>query len=414
MDTIYYSTACILVALIVWYIGNERAKKLVREAEMESNILIAGLEAKETSLNDSIHEYENTMKDTFKVIAQTAFEEVVAKADVDKTTSFNKATDSLAKAMKDYSDNMNKMEAKSLERGTRLEERINTVSQLGLKLSEETNNLTRALKADSQAQGTWGEVVLENLLQSLGFSKGNEYQTQISFTQEDGTRPRTDFIINLPDNRQIIIDSKVSLTAWERYVNAETDAEMDAAMKEHCKSIQNHAKGLANKNYQGIEGINTVDFVLMYVPLEGAFSTAMKMHPNLYMELAKDSHVRVVTGTTIVTTLMLIKEIWMREVQTKNQMKLISEAGKLYDKIVLFLESFTNVGSELKQATDAYESALSQLTEGRGNVIRKTEKLKKLGAKVSKQIEGNKKIKESNLLEEANYNHENDYSNEEE
>ena len=414
MDVIYYLAVAVIVALLVWFIGNERTKRLVREAEMESNILIAGIEAKENSLTESLEGYENTMKDTFKLIAQAAFEDAVAKADEDKTSTFNKATDSLAKAMKDYTESMNQIEAKSLERGTRLEERINTVSQLGLKLSEETGNLTRALKADSQAQGAWGEVVLENLLQSLGFTKGKDYLTQTSFTQEDGTRPRTDFIINLPDNRQIVIDSKVSLTAWERYVNAETDAEMEAAMKEHCKSIQNHAKGLASKNYQGIEGINTVDFVLMYVPLEGAFSTAMKMHPDLYMEFAKDSHVRVVTGTTIVTTLMLIKEIWKREVQTKNQMELISETGKLYDKIVLFLESFTNVGFELKQATEAYESAISQLSEGRGNVIRRTENLKKLGAKVSKQIEGNPKVKKPNLLEEANYNHENDDSSEEE
>lgn len=411
MDVIYYLAVGIIVAAIMWFIGNERTKRLVREAEMESNILIAGIEAKENSLSESLEGYENTMKDTFKLIAKAAFEEAVAKADEDKTSTFNKATDSLAKAMKEYSENMNQIEAKSLERGTRLEERINTVSQLGMKLSEETNNLTRALKVDSHAQGAWGEVVLENLLQSLSFTKGKDYLTQTSFPQEDGTRPRTDFIINLPGNRQIVIDSKVSLTAWERYVNAETDAEIEAAMKEHCYSIQKHAQTLASKNYQGIEGINTVDFVLMYVPLEAAFSTAMKMHPDLYMEFAKDSHVRVVTGTTIVTTLMLIKEIWMREVQSKNQLELISETGKLYDKIVIFLESFTNIGFELKQATDAYESALSQLAEGKGNVIRKTENLKKLGAKVSRQIEGNKKIKETNLLEEANFNHENDESN---
>ena len=168
-------------------------------------------------------------------------------------------------------------------------------------------------------------------------------------------------------------------------------------MKEHCKSIQNHAKVLPVR-YQGIEGINTVDFVLMYVPLEGAFSTAMKMHPDLYMEFAKDSHVRVVTGTTIVTTLMLIKEIWKREVQTKKSDGINIRDRETYDKIVLFLESFTNVGFELKQATEAYESAISQLSEGRGNVIRRTENLKKLGAKVSKQIEGNPKVKNPNLL----------------
>ena len=415
LEDVLYLVLSIIVVILVWYLGNERTKRLVKEAQLESNILMAGFEAKESTLTDSLQGYEDNMKDTFKIIAQKAFEEVVAKADAEKSASFSEATESLAKAMKSYNENMNNIEAKSLERGTRLEERINKVSELGIKLSEETNNLTRALKADSQAQGAWGEVVLENLLQSLGFTKGTDYLTQTNFTQEDGSRPRTDFIINLPDNRQIVIDSKVSLTAWEKFVNAQSDTEMELAMKEHCNSIRNHAKGLAAKNYHNLEGINTVDFVLMYVPLESAFSAAMRTHPDLYMEFAKDSIVRVVTGTTIVTTLMLIKEIWKREAQTTNQLKLISETGKLHDQIVLFLESFTTLGFELKQATDAYDKAINQLKDGRGNVLRRTENLKNLGAKVSKQIKSNPKIKETNLLEEAIYNHENaSNSNEEE
>ncbi len=415
LEDILYLVLSSIVVILVWYLGNERTKRLVKEAQLESNILMAGFEAKESTLTDSLQGYEDNMKDTFKIIAQKAFEEVVAKADAQKSASFSEATESLAKAMKSYNENMNNIEAKSLERGTRLEERINKVSELGIKLSEETNNLTRALKADSQAQGAWGEVVLENLLQSLGFTKGTDYLTQTNFTQEDGSRPRTDFIINLPDNRQIVIDSKVSLTAWEKFVNAQSDTEMELAMKEHCNSIRNHAKGLAAKNYHNLEGINTVDFVLMYVPLESAFSAAMRTHPDLYMEFAKDSIVRVVTGTTIVTTLMLIKEIWKREAQTTNQLKLVSETGKLHDQIVLFLESFTTLGFELKQATDAYDKAINQLKDGRGNVLRRTENLKNLGAKVSKQIKSNPKIKETNLLEEAIYNHENaSNSNEEE
>ena len=408
MEIVYFGIVTVIIALAVWYIMHLRSNKLLVEARMESNIILAGLEAKESSLDNSLREYQDTMKDTFSLLAKSAFDEAVAKADVEKTSSFNEATDGLSKALKDYSTNINQIEAKSLERGTRLEERINQVSQLGIELSDQTSNLTRALKADSQAQGAWGELVLENLLQSLGFEKGKDYNTQSSFQQSDGTRPQTDFIVQLPENRQIVIDSKVSLTAWERYVNAENDSDMDDAMKEHCSSIRSHAKGLASKNYQSIEGINTVDFVLMYVPLESAFSAAMKTHPDLYMEFAKDNHVRVVTGSTIVTTLMLIKEIWKRESHTKNQQKLVEETGKLYDKIVLFLDAFQDVGKELNQASNAYEKALDRLTEGSGNVIRRTDNLKKLGAKVTKEIG-------QNLLEEANSNHENaTTSNEEE
>lgn len=370
------------------------------EAEMNAKIILAGIEEKGAALKGSFENYDEQMKDSFTLLAKAAFEDVVATADAQKTATFNEATESLEKSLKEYSENMNKIEAQSLERGTRLEERINTVSELGIQLSDQTNNLTRALKADSQAQGAWGELVLENLLQSLGFEKGRDYLSQKSYAQEDGTMPRTDFIINLPENRQIVIDSKVSLTAWERYVNAEDDHEMDAAMKDHCSSILSHAKGLASKNYQGIEQLNTVDFVLMYVPLESAFSAAMKMHPDLYMEFAKDNHVRVVTGSTIVTTLMLIKEIWKREVQTKNQQKLITETGKLYDKIALFIEAFEHVGRELNQANNAYNTAFDRLSQGRGNIIRKTDELKKLGAKVTKEID-------SNLLESSTYSHDN-------
>ena len=407
MEILYLIIAALLSGLVMYIIMNQIMSKKILQTQMDAKILLAGMEDRESIISESLTNYEKTMKDSFELLANSAFEAAVAKADAEKTSTFNKATESLAATLNEYAKNMNSMEAKSIERGTRLEERIDAVSKLGLKLSDQTNNLTNALKADSQAQGAWGELVLENLLQSLGFEKNKDYSTQKSFALEDGTRPRTDFIINLPENRHIIIDSKVSLTAWERYVNSTDEREMEIAMKEHCASILGHAKGLASKNYQGIDELNTVDFVLMYVPLESAFSAAMKMHPDLYMEFAKDNKVRVVTGSTIVTTLMLIKEIWKREDQTANQIKLIVETGKIYDQIVLFLEAFTSIGFELKQATSAYEDALSRLSEGRGNIVKRSENLKVLGAKVTKQINDNSKIKEANLLSTASHSHEN-------
>lgn len=407
MEILYFVVAALLSGLVMYVIMNQIMSKKILQTQMDAKILLAGMEDRESIISESLANYEKTMKDSFELLANSAFEAAVAKADAEKTSTFNKATESLAASLNEYARNMNSMEAKSIERGTRLEERIDAVSKLGLKLSDQTNNLTNALKADSQAQGAWGELVLENLLQSLGFERNKDYSTQKSFTLEDGTRPRTDFIINLPENRHIVIDSKVSLTAWERYVNSKDEKEMEIAMKEHCASIMGHAKGLASKNYQGIDELNTVDFVLMYVPLESAFSAAMKMHPDLYMEFARDNKVRVVTGSTIVTTLMLIKEIWKREDQTANQIKLIAETGKIYDQIVLFLEAFTSIGFELKQATSAYDDALSRLSEGRGNIVKRSENLKVLGAKVTKQIKDNSKIKEANLLDTASHSHEN-------
>ncbi|MAY13306.1 MAG: hypothetical protein CMB21_05855 [Euryarchaeota archaeon] len=407
MEVLYFGIITIFVAIAVWFIMHLRSNKMVLEAQMEANIILAGIEAKENSFEESLKGYEKSMKDTFSVLAQTAFQEVVAKADADKTSTFNSATENLAKSLKEYTDNMNKIEAKSLERGTRLEERINSVSELGLKLSDETNNLTRALKADSQAQGAWGELVLENLLQSMGFVEGKDYIKQLSETTSDGKRKRTDFIIYLPDNRQVIIDSKVSLTAWEKYVNAQTEDEAELAIKEHCNSIKNHAKGLASKRYQDMEQINSVEFVLMFVPLESAFGAAMRKSPELYMDLAGNVNVKVVTGATIMTALLLIKDMWKREHQSRNQVKLIEQAGGLHDQIILFLESFQKIGTEIGQAKDAYDKSFERLVEGRGNVLRRTEGLKQLGAKVKKSMD-------QNLLEEGQYNHENATSSNEE
>ena len=204
MEILYYILISALTGIVIWYVMDQKSKSLVLEAKRESEIILAGLEAKEASFTESLQSYEEKMKDSFKVLAQSAFDDAVARADEQKACTLNEATESLAKAMEKYSENINATEAKSLERGTRLEERINQVSALGTKLSEETTKLTRALKSDSQIQGTWGEVVLENLLQSLGFRKGVDYTTQTSFPQEDGTRPKTDFIINLPDNLSFI------------------------------------------------------------------------------------------------------------------------------------------------------------------------------------------------------------------
>ncbi len=399
MEIIYYLLVGILVGFIVWFLMIQREKKVLLEAQMESSLKLAAAEEKERAREDSLKQYESAMKDSFTLLAQSAFEEAVAKADAEKENAFSSATESLSKSLSEYTKNIEKIEKDSIDRGARLEKTIEAVGELGLKLSDETSNLTRALKADSQAQGAWGELVLENLLQSLGFQKERDYSTQTTFTQADGTRPRTDFIVELPDNRQIIIDSKVSLTAWERYVNAEQDSDMESALKDHCQSIRNHAKDLASKNYHTLEGINTVEFVLMYVPLESAFSAAMKLHPDLYMEFATSNHVRIVTGSTIVTTLLLIKELWKREAQTKNQARLIEESGKLHDQIVRFLDSFQKIGHELNQATEAYHLAMERLVEGRGNVLKRTDNLKQLGAKVTKEIS-------KNLLQEANQHHE--------
>ena len=327
------------------------------------------------------------MLDGFKLAAGEAFSLAVETADKQKESSFKKATDDLTNSIGEYITAIQDAKEKDIQRTAKLGEKVDNVSSLGTTLAHETRELALALRGDSQAQGAWGEVVVENLLQSMGFVKDRDYVKQEWDRGKGGERgKRADFILKLPENRQIVIDSKVSLTAYTEYVNAEDESVSDSAMKAHCRSIREHSKKLASKNYEEMEGYNTPDFVLMVVPLEGAFIDAMRGDPLLFQDLVANRRVKVVSGSTLMLTLMLIQELWKRENQSNNQQKIVERAGKLHDKVVLFLESFSAVGYELGQASDAYERAMEQLSSGTGNVIRQTEILKELGAKTKKDL----------------------------
>lgn len=398
MEALYIFGVASGIVLIIWFAMNQRMKKLLIESQVEARIKLASYEAKETSMADSVQQFETNMKDSFQILARDALEAVLIKVDAEKESSFQGATQDLQNKLQAFNENINRFERESIKRDTNLKNEISNVANLGIKLSEDTKSLTNALKADAQAQGAWGELVLENLLQSMGFVEGRDYVAQLNETSADGKRKQTDFIINLPNNRQVIIDSKVSLKAWNEFVNAQSEDEADRALKDHCGSIASHAKKLASKRYQDMESINSVEFVLMFVPLESAFGAAMRQSPELYMDLAGNINVKVVTGATIVTALLLIKDMWKRELQSKNQARLVDEAGKLHDKIALFLESFKQLGFEIKQTNEAYEEAMKRLSTGTGNVIKRTNDLKELGAKVKKEIN-------TKLLEESIHSH---------
>ena len=327
------------------------------------------------------------MLDGFRIAAGEAFSKAVETADKQKESSFKKATEDLRQDLGGYIEAIQDAKEKDIARVATLGAKVDNVSALGTSLAQETRELALALRGDSQAQGAWGEVVVENLLQSMGFVEGRDYIKQEWDKGKNGEKgKRADFILKLPENRQVVIDSKVSLTAYTEFVNAEDDATSDSAMKAHCRSIREHSKKLASKNYEDMEGYNTPDFVLMVVPLEGAFIDAMRADQNLYEDLLVDRRVKVVSGSSLMLTLMLIQELWKREKQTSNQKEIVERGGRLHDKVVLFLETFTALGYELGQATDAYEKALEQLSSGSGNVIRQTEMLKELGSKTKKDL----------------------------
>ena len=383
MGLAYVALGMLAGASLGWALARSRPMSEANSVEEELIRAKALLEVGSKS-EEKTHQQ---MLDGFRIAAGEAFSKAVETADKQKESSFKKATEDLRKDLGGYIEAIQDAKEKDIARAATLGAKVDNVSALGTSLAQETRELTLALRGDSQAQGAWGEVVVENLLQSMGFVEGRDYIKQVWDKGKNGEKgKRADFILKLPENRQVVIDSKVSLTAYTEFVNAEDDATSDLAMKAHCRSIREHSKKLATKNYEDMEGYNTPDFVLMVVPLEGAFIDAMRADQNLYEDLLVDRRVKVVSGSSLMLTLMLIQELWKREKQSSNQKEIVERGGRLHDKVVLFLETFTALGYELGQATDAYEKALEQLSSGSGNVIRQTEMLKELGSKTKKDL----------------------------
>ncbi|WP_162491345.1 DNA recombination protein RmuC [Pseudomonas asplenii] len=261
---------------------------------------------------------------------------------------------------------------------------LERLQQLNLRLSDEATNLTQALKGQ-KTQGNWGELILERVLEHAGLEKGREYQTQVSLKGPDGERFQPDVLILLPGDKQVVVDSKVSLTAYQQYVGAADEVIGQAALKQHVLSLRNHLKGLSGKDYKRLEGLHSLDFVLLFVPIEAAFSAALQAEPNLFQE-AFDRQIVIVSPTTLLATLRVIDSLWKQERQSQNAREIAERAGWLYDKFVLFIQDLDEVGSRLQQLDKAYAAARNKLTEGRGNLISRSEQLKLLGARASKSL----------------------------
>lgn len=266
-----------------------------------------------------------------------------------------------------------------------LKAEIKLLHELNQKMAEEASNLTKALKGDTKKQGSWGEIILERILERSGLVKDQEYQLQYSTQNAEGSRIQPDVIVFLPDDKHLIIDSKVSLTAYEKAINAEEEADRDRFSKEHILSIRAHIKSLSEKEYQTSKDLNTPDFVLLFMPIEAAFSVAIQYDQELFSD-AWDKKIVIVSPTTLLATLRTISSVWRQERQTKNALEIARQSGALYDKFVGFMEDMESIGKHIDQTHRSYDDAVNKLSQGKGNLISRTEKLKKLGAKTSKAM----------------------------
>lgn len=289
----------------------------------------------------------------------------------------------LQERIKDFEEKVQKAYDEEGRQRFALKSEIMRLVEQNQRLSQEADNLTKALKGDAQAQGAWGEMILEKLLESSGLVAGQEYSMQESTTLEDGSRLRPDAVVMLPEGKHLIIDSKVSLLHYERFTASTDVTEKDRLLDQHVESLRAHARGLSEKDYTKLYGVNSVDFVLMFVPIEPAFLLALRERPEIFQE-AYDRQVVMVTHSTLMATLRTVHGIWKNERITRNHMEIAERAGRLYDKFIGFTDDLIKVGNQLRSAKGSYDEAMNKLSEGSGNLVRQVEMIKTLGAKTNK------------------------------
>lgn len=362
----------------------KRADDFARELEMWKS----DYKNLESRLRDQASEIENLQQkftDQFKSIAN----DILKQNSKEFTDHNQKNMQDILNPLKERIQLFEKKVEDTYEKETRdkisLREEVKKLYELNSRISEEANNLSKALKSDVKKQGNWGEMVLERILERSGLIKDSEYKKQVSLENESGQRIQPDFIIYLPDEKHIIIDSKVSLVAYERYSNSNDDNERELAKKEHLVSIKNHINGLSDKFYQQAKTIHSPDFVLLFIPIESSFSMAVQFDQDLF-NYAWDRKIVIVSPSTLFASLKTIASIWKQERQNKNAQEIAERAGQLYDKFVGFVEDLKEIGKNMDRSRESFDSAMKKLSTGSGNLVGRAEKLIELGAKNKKNI----------------------------
>ena len=428
MEQLIYIFISLLVGLLVgasaaWLILRERISSTADKAKGESQVEIARLNERLSSAQEDVYRLESEkemlaalrdqltaeqqrlstkvaelattlesersmdeqLSNRFKSLASEILEDKSKRFTEQNQINLNQLLEPLKDKIKEFQGQVHEVYVQEGKDRSALAEQVKQLMALNNQLSKDAHNLTSALKGQSKTQGNWGEFILERVLETSGLRRGHEYDVQESHTRADGTRAQPDVVVHMPEDRHLIVDAKVSLKAYEEYANAETDHQRDAAMKRHLDSVRGHIKELSVKNYQQLYGLKSLDFVLMFIPVEPAFMLAIAHDSELWQDAWK-KNVLLVSPSTLLFVLRTVAHLWRQEQQNRNAQEIANQGAALYDKLVGFVEDLENLGTKLKQAQTTYEGAYNKFAGGRGNVIRQAEKLKDLGVKPTKQL----------------------------
>jgi len=367
----------------------EDARLALTSAEQQSAVLQTRVTEREQHFREQIAQLEQAEKrlaENFERLAGKIFEERSQKLNELNTKQLDTVLKPLGERLVEFRGAVEKAHRDETAQHQVMKEKIGDLEKLNERLHEDASNLSRALTGSVKAQGNWGEQQLERLLELSGLQKGREYSTQYSVTTEGGQRIQPDLVLHLPESKSIVLDSKVSLVAWTRLVAAEDDATREAALKEHLLSLRTHVKNLGEKRYAEIPELNSLDFVLMFVPIEGALIAALQADPDL-AEFALRNKVALLSPTNFLATMRTVGSVWAVHRQNRNAQEIARRAGLLYDKFAGFVDNLQAVGDRLRQAQGSFDSALGQLSTGPGNLLRQTEMLRDLGARTSKEVD---------------------------
>jgi DNA recombination protein RmuC len=377
----------------------------LKNSQLEKEALIATKTRLDTELKNSelklvenkqeLDKIQEKFTKEFENLANKILDEKSSKFTEQNKLNITSILNPLKEKIEGFEKKVSDSQKESIGMHSALKEQLNSLKDLNIQMSKEAINLTKALKGDSKTQGDWGETQLEILLEKANLAKGIHFTTQGGYRDEEGRLKKPDFIINLPDNRHLIVDSKVSLTNYEAYFNEEDEKQKGDYLKKHIESIRKHIKELSDKKYESLYEINTPDYVLMFVPIEPAYLLALSNNNQLYLE-ALDKNVVLVSTSTLLATLSTVSSMWRQENQKKNVLEIANQAGRLYDQFVNLTDDLIKVGNQLKTVQGSYDTSMKKLT-GKGNLIKKVEKIKELGAKTSK-------IMNKNLLDRASEN----------